>query len=58
MGDCGINVIAEFTADSTSILSTFSDLTGARTVLNGYALHELAVESVPEPAPLAVLSLG
>jgi hypothetical protein len=55
MGNRGINVVAEFTADNVTLLSSILNQ-GPRTVLNGYALHELS--PVPAPGVMAIFGLG
>jgi hypothetical protein len=55
MGNHGINVAAEFTADSVTLLSSILNQ-GPRTVLNGYALHELT--PIPEPGIMVIFGLG
>lgn len=55
IGNRGINVAAEFAADSVTLLSSILNQ-GPRTVLNGYALHELT--PIPEPGIMVILGLG
>ena len=55
MGNRGVNVVAEFAADSVILLSSILNQ-GPRTVLNGYALHKLT--PIPEPSIMGIFGLG
>ncbi|NKB20951.1 MAG: hypothetical protein GKS01_10670 [Alphaproteobacteria bacterium] len=56
MGNRGINVVAEFTADTASLLTSFIDQ-GNRTILNGYALHDVTQASAPGTMTIFGLSV-
>lgn len=55
MGNRGVNVVAEFAADSVILLSSILNQ-GPRTVLNGYAPHKLT--PIPEPGIMGIFGLG
>lgn len=56
MGSRAVNVVAEFTADASSVVASFSNQ-GFRTVFNAYALHSTEAVQVSAPAtPLLMLS--
>ncbi|MBK17468.1 MAG: hypothetical protein CMM52_01335 [Rhodospirillaceae bacterium] len=56
MGNRGINVVAEFTADTVSLLTSFTDPVNMA-VLNAYALHDVTPASAPGTIAIFGLSV-